>query len=94
MTKKTRKQTTIRISRDRLESLDFRMCPADAGQMVEVTYACDESGVCCRRYDRSDRTTTYQFAAYSARATEAELAYEPQNGRLPRHNSWRDVVVG
>ena len=77
----------------KIDSLGFRMMPKDGGQIVEITYAVDENGVWCRSYDRSDRTESYMFATYAARATEDQLHFEPQNGRLPRHNAWRDVII-
>lgn len=73
------------------ESLNYQMMPRDAGQIVEVSYACDEDGVWCRIHDRSDGETSYQFASYYARATEDQMRHEPWNGRLPRHNQWREV---
>lgn len=93
-TTKTKQRRTIRVDQAKINSLRFHMMPADGGQIVEVTYACDEDGVWCSVYDRGDRTQQYQFAKYYARASEAALAFEPQNGRLPRHNQWVDVVVG
>lgn len=84
---------SINATQTKIDSLDFRMMPQDGGQIVEVTYAVDEDGVWCRNFDRSDRSISYAFAAYDARATESQLAFEPQNGNLPRHNVWRDVVV-
>jgi len=89
-----RSRETIRISRKTIESLDFRLCPSSAGHVVEVAYACDDSGLYCRCHDHSDRTTTYHFASYQAEAAEAQLAFEPQNSKFNRLNSWRDVVVG
>lgn len=83
----------IKAKQAYLADLKFQMCPVDAGQIVEVTYAADEDGVWCRTYDRSDRTTTYQFAAYPARASESALRHEPWNGIIAAHNSWRDVEV-
>lgn len=83
----------VTVERGYLESLRFLTQPVDQGQIVVVSYAVDDQGVYCRTYDQSDRSTEYQFAPYSARATEDELRFEPQNHRLPRHNSWRDVVV-
>lgn len=73
---------TIKVSQQRIDSLQFLMCPEDSGQIVEVTYACDDEGLWCKTYDRSDRSVKYEFAPYSARATEAELAFEPQNDCL------------
>jgi len=88
-----KKQPTIKATRGEIACLKFYMMPIDAGQVVEVTYAVDEDGLWCRTYDRGDRTEKYEFARYYARATEAELEFEPQNGKLPRHNQWLDVVV-
>jgi len=87
------KQNTIYTSQRVIDSLSFHMLPEDGGQIVETTYACDSDGVWMRRYDRSDRTTSYSYARYPARATEEKLEFEPQNSRLPRHNRWRDVIV-
>lgn len=76
-----------------VESLEYQMMPRDGGQIVEVTYACDEDGVWCRIYDRSDQRTSYQYAKYYARATLNQMRHEPWNGILPRHNSWVDVKL-
>jgi hypothetical protein len=83
----------MKTTRDYLDTLTFFMMPVDGGQIVEVTYACDADGVWCRTFDRSDRSESYGFAKYNARATEAQLAFEPQNGKLPKHNSWKKVSV-
>lgn len=83
----------MKATQNQIDSLNFQMMPQDGGQIVEVSYACDEDGVWCRNYDRSDRSTEYYFASYYARATEAALAFEPWNGKLPRHNKWRPVSV-
>lgn len=90
---KNKNRKAIRTSLRTIDSLDFQMMPEDGGQIVEVMYACDEDGVWCRTHDRSDRSTSYQFAAYHARATEDQLSFEPQNSKLPKHNKWQDVVV-
>ena len=83
----------MQATKNYVESLDFRMQPVDGGQTVEVTYACDEDGLWCRTHDRSDRTTSYQFAKYHGRATEGQLQFEPQNHLLPRHCKWQEVSV-
>lgn len=88
-----RKQKTVKATQEYIDSLGFLMMPRDGGQIVEVTYAVDEYGVWCQSYDRSDRTRCYQFANYSARATEEQLDFEPQNGKLPRHNKWYPVII-
>lgn len=82
-----------RATQQYLNALSFRMMPQDTGQTTEVSYAADDRGVWCRTYDRGDGTTSYQFATYSARATEDELRHEPWNGRIPKHNTWRNVTV-
>ena len=84
----------IKTSQQVIDALDFQMMPEDGGQMIEVTYACDEYGLWCRSHDRSDSTTRYEYAAYPARITEEQMRFEPWNSRLPRHNQWRDVIVG
>jgi hypothetical protein len=76
-----------------VDSLKFFMTPKDGGQIVEVRYACDEDGVWEWVLDRSDGESSYRFAAYNARATESQLAFEPQNGKIPRHNKWQQVTV-
>lgn len=83
----------VKATQRYLDNLVFRMLPEDGGQIVEVTYAVDEDGLWEQRYDRSDRSRSYSFAPYRARATYDQLAFAPQNSQLPRHNSWRDVVV-
>lgn len=76
---------------DYAETLDYHVMPRDAGQIVEISYACDEVGVWQRVYDRCDQTTAYYFAPYYARATEDELCFEPWNGTLPRHNKFKKI---
>lgn len=83
--------TKINVSRSHAECLDYHTIPQDQGQIVEISYACDERGLYRKTHDRSDRTTGYKFAPYNARATEDQLRFEPQNGRLPRHNTWREI---
>jgi hypothetical protein len=68
------------------------MMPRDGGQMIETTYAADESGVWKRQHDRSDRTTDYYFAKYDMRCRDCG-EFEPQNGRLPKHGKWKAVEV-
>jgi len=74
------------------ETLEYHTMPRDGGQIVEVSYACDEYGVFCRTHDRSDMTTVYHYAPYAARASESDLRFEPQNGRLPKHNKFRKLA--
>lgn len=83
----------VRASTEEISGLRFMMCPSDAGQIVEVMYAADVDGLWCRIRNRSDGTVKYQFARYPAVATERDLRFEPQNGVLPRHNKWREVIV-
>jgi hypothetical protein len=83
----------IKVTRDVIESLTWRQLPEDGGQLVSVTYAVDQDYVYRQEYDRSTRSSSYTAARLYARATEDELAFEPQNGRLPRHNAWREAVV-
>jgi len=90
---KTDKHKTIKATQEYIGSLRFWMMPQDGGQIVEVTYAVDEDGVWSRTYDRSDRSQSYHFAAYPASATEEQLRFEPQNGKLPRHNRWHRVSI-
>lgn len=76
-----------------INSLEFRTMPRDEGQIVEVSYACDEDGVWCQIYDRSDGSVVHEFAKYYAKASEAQLKFEPWNGSLPRHNKMKRVKV-
>jgi hypothetical protein len=68
------------------DDLDWHMLPRDDGQIVEVTYACDEYYLYCRTYDRSDRTTSYQRAEWG----QDDIRFEPWNGILPTHGDWEN----
>ena len=92
-TGKTTKRRTIKATRDYVSSLKFFMLPQDGGQIVAITYAVDEDGLWCRIFDQCDRSESFQFACYSARATESQREFSPQNGKLPAHNQWVDVCV-
>lgn len=81
------------VRESKIEGLSFLTMPRDGGQMVEVSYACDEYGVYRRWYDRSDGSVSYDFAAYPKRAKESDLEFAPQNGKLPKHNKWQRVKV-
>lgn len=83
----------MKSSQQKIDSLSFKMCPSDEGQIVEVMYAVDEDGLWCRIHDRSDRSTTHQFARYPKGASESMLRFEPWNGVLPHHNKWQDVTI-
>jgi hypothetical protein len=83
----------IKVTRDVLESLTWRQLPEDGGQLVSVTYAVDGDYLYRQEYDRVDRASSYTAARLYERATEDELAFEPWNSRLPRHNAWHEVVV-
>jgi hypothetical protein len=56
-------------------------------------HAVDEDGLWCRRYDQSDRTSTYYFAKYPDDATEQDMVFEPWNCVLPNHDDWQSVVI-
>ena len=84
---------SVKICESKIEELDFQMMPCDGGQIVEISYACDENGVYRRCHDRSDRSISYDFASYRKRAEESDLKFEPQNGRLPKHNKWQRVRI-
>lgn len=83
----------MKVKQAVIDDLQFHMMPQSAGQIVEVSYAADEDGLWCRTYDRSDNSVWYEFALYYSRSKESELAFEPQNGRLPRHNQFQPVTV-
>ena len=84
---------SIKVCESKIEELNFLMMPRDGGRIVEISYACDENGVYRRCYDRSDGAMSYDFASYSKRAKESDLEFEPQNGRLPKHNQWQRVRI-
>jgi len=89
-------KSKIKMRKSQIDDLRFFQMPQDGGQIVSVTYACDESGVYCRTVDQSYRPGTppkYQFAAYDRRCGEDRLRFEPQNGLLPQTSTWRDVIV-
>lgn len=69
----------------RAASFDFATLPADAGQIVEIAYACDfESGLLIRRaIDRSRAGDATPFFAQAEIDFESATAFEPQNGTLP-----------
>ena len=63
-----------------IAELQFQELPVDAGQIVDITYACDETHVYKHSHDRSDRTHRYSRARILARN---RLDFQPQNGVLP-----------
>lgn len=80
----------VRIDRETLESLDYHMCPADAGQIVEYTYAvCDlrDGYIIRRRHDRSDGETSYEAAGI----LDTDANFEPQNGDTNDDGNWQRV---
>lgn len=83
----------MKASKQYVDSLEFHMMPQDRGQIIDVRYACDEDGVWAWSHDKSNRSDSYDFAKYNARATELQLSFEPQNGKLPRHNKWNKVTI-
>lgn len=83
----------MKARRSYVESLEFESCLQDCGQIVDVSYAADESGVWCRIYDRSDQTMVYQFGRYPERCREDRLLHELQNGRIAAHTKMRRVTL-
>ncbi len=81
------------------KTLNYYMCPEDAGQIIEITYATDEDGLYQRVYDRSDRSEKYYFAKYDMRKGRTEesfrrnMEFSPQNGVLPCVGRWREIVT-
>jgi len=58
-----------------LENLKFSVAPADAGQMIEVSYALDERGIYRRRHDRQDGSSVIEFAPWSAWSEEPNVDF-------------------
>ena len=69
--------------------LTWHQLPADAGQIVDVTYAVDwESETLYRRtHDRSDGARSIEAAEIIGGE------FEPWNGILPSVGEWRDVTT-
>ncbi len=68
--------TTIR----ELKSLEWHQLPADAGQIVDVTYATDEAYLYRSTHDQSDCSICIERAELD---DDSEVGFEPQNGQLP-----------
>jgi len=62
-----------------LEDLVFHTPPRLQGPMIEVSYASDENGVVRRTVDRSDRTTSYEWASWD----DFHGPFEPWNEEPP-----------
>lgn len=54
----------------------FVVPPECAGQMVSRSYACTETAILERRYDRSSRTETIEAYRWPA----GDAGFDPQNG--------------
>lgn len=65
-----------------MNELTWHQLPIDAGQIVDVTYACDWDAMRLyrRSHDRSDGTVTTTY--YMIDET-SDAPFEPQNGLLP-----------
>ena len=73
------------------DEMTWHQMPADAGQIVDVTYAVEWIGggdgwLYCRSIDRSDGSRSLT----RAEITGGEFA--PHNGRLPDHGEWQAVL--
>ncbi len=74
-----------RLTVSDVADLDYQTTPRDQGQIVTYSYALYGSNfpgvLVCRRYDASDRSTSYTAQKISRRATDD--SFEPWNGVLP-----------
>lgn len=67
---------------------EWHQMPADAGQIVDVTYSVDWSTrtLYRRTHDRSDNSVEIEAAKI-----RGDGEFEPWNGTLPRAYKWRKV---
>ena len=72
----------------------FHTPPQNQGQIVTESYACNSNTIFCRRYDASDRTTTY-YVADVADVPEADAGwhddYDPAQDVPPPALYWRSI---
>ncbi len=74
-----------------ITNLQFRQMPEDGGQIVEISYACDETWLYCHVYDRSDMEESYSRIRL---AEKSRYDFEPQNGLLPKTlGKWQKINV-
>ena len=66
----------------------FTVPPENAGQIVEVAYACSPAGLVRRTLDHSDRSVTYALADVTAEPWYEH--YQPRNG-APPDCEWRSI---
>ena len=87
----TSTEYAVRMDADDLADFDWRQCPADGGQIVDVKYAMDGESYFLyrRRHDRSDNTCNYQRAELDQDDSE----FEPWNGSLPNHGEWQEILT-
>jgi len=63
----------------KFEQVAYHVPPENQGQIVEVSYGCDEDYVYRKTYDRSDRTTAYARFEHPD-TPEQEFDFDPWNG--------------
>lgn len=74
----------VRHMRQReIDELEFRSMPQDGGQIVDVSYATDETWLYRHSHDRSDGEQYYTCTRIDDRASDDAIRFEPQNGLLP-----------
>lgn len=69
----------------------FLTPPENAGQIVEVAYACTPEGLVRRTHDKSDRSTTYAIAAIEGDDWDWYESYLPVNGEPPVALDWQPL---
>ncbi len=74
-----------------ITDFQFRQLPEDGGQIVDISYACDETWLYCHVYDRSDLSESYSRIRVSA---QSKYDFETQNGLLPStKGKWQTINV-
>lgn len=76
-----------------IDDLEFRQCPEDGGQIVDVTYAIDEQWLYRHTHDRSDGEEYIICTRINYQSHEYDLLFEPQNGILPAIKGEDYVIV-
>jgi hypothetical protein len=74
------------------EGLRFHVPPSYQGQIVEVSYALTPIGVVERTHDRSDRTTSYRVASWTAKLGRWSESSGPWNTPPPKAR-WRSLTT-
>jgi hypothetical protein len=72
--------------------MKFSVPPENQGQIVEVSYAPTPAGLVKKIHDRSDQSTSYQIARWTAKLEAWAESEGPWNSRPPK-TRWRQATL-